>query len=135
NKIGRILNTHKSMQPIYKKIFKEVEIAIDNHLFDRNDIEFFNEMIRESELQGVDVPENLIEIPIDLIEQTLNIQYIIKDTWQQLLYKDVFDIKENYDVTLINSFLDEVIYNYDPVELTLAEGIAGLGIRLIKSQP
>jgi hypothetical protein len=116
-------------QVVSAKLLPAIFHSISNNNYDQNDLVTLLEFMRQYHFFQEEKLKQMILKNLDLSKQT-DIEYIIKRTWQNLLYFDNSKYEE-VDLKIVNSFLEKISFDTHVENLTVNKGLAGLGLVLI----
>lgn len=106
--------------------------AFENGYYDKSDLRTLSRLLKNSDFlinENFRIINNMCDQLIDNIDDN-DINTFIKDGFQNLLYFEEPNII-SYDID-INNKIDELISNLSKDDLSLENGLAGIGLRLLQ---
>jgi len=129
------LDSYKDISSdIYSKLLQSSHKAIESGLYEESDLYLLSKLLNLVGEEEISSPlkKRINQAGINLQDNN-NIKNYIRNGWQELIYLNLLQPQHSISDQAIRKYLDKLSCSFDEKDLSLCNGIAGLGLSLIFS--
>lgn len=120
---------------VYAEVLDALKKSAQLKLYNKEDVILLFKLLNlfEDEKETRSFTEIFDQSDIGLLGDNFDIRALVKQTWQELVYFNEFNSGISETIQNIQKYIEEKISNIAPPNITLNDGLAGLGLGLINS--